>query len=143
MSLYYYPSLFSESLVGDMFGVINNFERTFSKTINKHWSPDTDVHENDTEIEIIADIPGLSKNDIEVDIQNTVNGYTLTLKGERKHEVNDKKKYERYHGKFERKIHLPSNIDEEKISSSLTDGVLRITIPKTAVNNGRKRIDIQ
>jgi len=95
-----------------------------------HWKPKVDVYDNDTHIVIKAELPGLDKKNIDVN----VNGKFLTIKGERSSE-NDVKvdKYhrrERSYGKFERVFTLPAEVDPDTITADYKDGVLKIHIPK-------------
>ena len=95
-----------------------------------HWNPGVDVYENDNHFVIKADMPGIDKKDIALDVKNGV----LTLKGERHadEEVKKEKAYfrERVHGRFERAFKLPDHVDTDKITADYKDGVLKIEIPK-------------
>lgn len=94
------------------------------------WNPIVDIYENDDQIIVKADLPGVEKKDIHVDVKNDV----LTIRGERSSESESKKqnyyRRERTLGKFERSLTLPSEVDTEKINASYKDGVLKIEIPK-------------
>jgi HSP20 family protein len=94
------------------------------------WSPVVDIYDNDDNIVLKAEIPGLDKKDIEVDVKDRV----LTLKGERSYdnEVKEDNYYrrERAFGKFERSFTLPVDVDSDKIKADYRDGVLKINIPK-------------
>jgi HSP20 family protein len=94
------------------------------------WNPTVDIYDNDENIVIKAELPGIEKKDIVIDVKDGV----LTLKGERSfdNEVKEKKYYhrERTFGKFERVFRLPAKVDPEKISADYKDGVLKIEIPK-------------
>ncbi len=95
-----------------------------------NWHPVVDVYEKDDRIIVKADLPGVDKKDINVDVKGNV----LTLSGERfdEKEVKEEKTYrrERSFGKFVRTFHLADGIDYEKISAEYKDGVLRLEIPK-------------
>jgi len=95
------------------------------------WSPRVDIEETEKEFLISAEIPGISKDDVHVDITEGV----ITIKGERKYEKEEKgKKFhriERSYGSFGRSFTLPDNVDENKIKASFKDGMLNLTIPKT------------
>jgi HSP20 family protein len=92
--------------------------------------PIVDIYDNDENIVITAELPGIDKEDIVIDVKDGV----LSLKGERssENEVKEKTYYrrERTFGKFERIFRLPADIDPEKISADYKDGVLKIDIPK-------------
>lgn len=95
-----------------------------------HWHPMVDVYDRDGEIVIKAELPGMEKKDITIDVKDRV----LTLKGERTYdnEVKDEKYYrrERAFGKFERSFSLPDGLDPEKIKADYKDGLLSVEIPK-------------
>ena len=94
------------------------------------WNPVVDIYDNDDNIVIKAELPGVSKKDIEIDIKDRV----LTLKGERSadNEVKEDNYYrrERTYGRFERSFTLPANVDPDKIKADYNDGVLKIEVPK-------------
>jgi HSP20 family protein len=94
------------------------------------WYPSVDMFENDDSLIIKAELAGLSKDDIDVNIENG----KLTLSGERKseNEVEEDKYYrrERTYGKFVRTFALPADVDPEKITAEFNDGVLNIKVPK-------------
>ena len=96
----------------------------------RNWNPTVDIYDNDENIIIKAELPGIDKKDIAIDVKDGV----LTLKGERSsdHEVKEEKYYcrERTFGKFERIFRLPTDVDPEKISADYKDGILKIDIPK-------------
>ncbi|MCP4352184.1 MAG: Hsp20/alpha crystallin family protein [Desulfobacterales bacterium] len=93
-------------------------------------NPAMDVYENDNSYVISAELPGLDKENISVDLKESV----LTIKGERSCEdENKEEKYfckERAYGKFHRAFTLPRVADSEKISAEYKDGVLKVSIPK-------------
>ncbi len=95
------------------------------------FSPHIDVKENDKEILIQAELPGLDEKDIEVLLTSN----SLTLKGEKKEEKEEKDKgywhTERRYGSFSRVIPLPEEIDAEKVKADFRKGVLHVTLPKT------------
>ncbi len=96
------------------------------------WTPRVDITETDAEIQIKAEIPEVSKDDVKVSVDNGV----LTLQGERKQEKEEKgKKFhriERSYGTFLRSFALPDNVDETRITASFKDGMLHLQIPKSA-----------
>jgi len=94
------------------------------------WNPPVDVYENKDSIVIKVDIPEVKKEDVEISVQ----GNTLTLRGERKHEreVQEKDYYrmERSYGTFSRSFILPGTVEPDKIEATFAGGVLTITLPK-------------
>ena len=94
------------------------------------WYPAVDMFDDDDKIVIKAELPGMNKKDISVDIENRV----LTLSGERNYdnEVKEENYYrrERATGKFKRAFNLPADVDADQIKADFKDGVLRVEIPK-------------
>jgi len=106
------------------------------------WNPKVDIYDEDDHIVLKAELPGLDKEGIEVDVKDRV----LTLKGER---VSDNKieednyfRRERSYGKFERRFTLPANVDTENIKATYKDGLLKIEILKP-VDSKPKQISVQ
>ena len=94
------------------------------------WAPAIDISETKDDITILADIPGMQKDDIRI----VVHENTLTLKGERKSETKEEKtnyyRTERTYGSFYRSFTLPSMVDATKIKANYSNGVLEIVLPK-------------
>ena len=94
------------------------------------WNPAVDLYEKDDHFIIKAELPGINKDDIKVDLKDRV----LTLSGERSfdNEVKEENYYrkERSYGKFQRAFTLPADVDSEKIKAEFKDGVLQIEVPK-------------
>lgn len=105
------------------------------------WLPAVDVSETGAEIVVKAELPGMSKDDIELNLQDNV----LTLKGEKKQEKNEEKenyhRVERSYGSFSRSFTLPAGVDQENVQANFKDGVLMITLPK-AEEAKKKKIEI-
>jgi HSP20 family protein len=95
-----------------------------------HWNPATDIYENDDAYVIKAELPGLDKDHVSIDVKEKI----LTISGERseENEVKDDRIYrrERFQGKFQRAFSLPNTADADKIEAEFVDGLLTITIPK-------------
>jgi HSP20 family protein len=102
--------------------------------------PNVEVSESDSEIRISAEVPGMSDKDVELLVDDGV----LTIHGERKSETEDKDRgySERYYGRFERRIALPRGVDEEKAKADFRDGMLTVTLPKSAEAERGRRIPI-
>jgi HSP20 family protein len=102
--------------------------------------PNIEVSDDDREVRITAEVPGLSEEDVELLVQDGV----LTLRGEKKSETEDKERgySERFYGRFERRIALPGGIAEESAKADFRDGVLTVTLPKTAEAQRGRRIPI-
>ncbi len=94
------------------------------------WNPAVDLYEKDDHYMIKAELPGVDKNNVKIDLKDRL----LTLSGERTYdnEVNEENYYrrERSYGKFQRAFTLPADVDSDKIKAEFKDGVLQIEIPK-------------
>jgi HSP20 family protein len=94
------------------------------------WMPAVDVVDEKDSIRVKADLPGLTKEGIEVSVDNGM----LTIKGEKKEEKETREKdyirSERYYGAFHRSFTLPAGVDAQKVNAVYKDGVLDITLPK-------------
>ncbi|HZH28765.1 MAG TPA: Hsp20/alpha crystallin family protein [Azospirillaceae bacterium] len=107
-------------------------------------TPSMDVSETDREIKVCADLPGVSPDDVEV----TLEGDMLTIRGERKAATEDKGEnwhlVERSHGSFTRTIPLPFRTDPNAVQADFEHGVLTITLPKPEANPAnRTRIQVR
>jgi len=123
----------------DQFGM-GRFPSLASSRANWGW-PNVELSETDKEIRVTAELPGLDEKDVEVTLDDDV----LTLRGERRSESEDSERQfsERFYGRFERRIPLGSEVEEDKVEARFKNGVLTITMPKTERAQGRaKRIAI-
>jgi HSP20 family protein len=95
------------------------------------WVPTVDIEEGEQDYHITAELPGLSKEDVKITLQEGV----LTLQGQRKQEKEEKGKrfhrVERSYGAFVRSFALPDAVDETKVSAEFKDGELHIRLPKS------------
>ena len=95
------------------------------------WHPRLDVRETDPAIEVIADLPGLDKKDIDISLDRDI----LVIKGDKKEEHTETYKHvhriERRAGSFYRALRLPVEVKSEEIDASFKKGVLKITLPKS------------
>lgn len=100
--------------------------------------PSMDVVETDNQIEISAELPGLEEKDVQVNVADNV----LTINGEKKAEKEEKDKnyrmFERSYGSFSRRLELPAGINPDNIKASLSNGVLKVTVPKPAPTQVKK-----
>ena len=107
-------------------------------------TPTLDVKENEKEIVVKADLPGMDEKDINLTVHNGV----LSLRGEKKSEHTDERDnyhvMERSYGSFQRSIRLPDTIDEDKAEARFDKGVLTITFPKRPESvSAQKKIQIK
>ena len=123
--------------------IVNDLNRTFSETTGKGvapsstWVPPVDVVETPTGYTLAADLPGLKREDFELEII----GDTLTIKGARKTEAPEDgkpRRSERSYGTFERAFRFAEKIDSGKIEAKFENGVLRVTLPKPEQAQPRK-----
>ena len=94
------------------------------------WHPAVDVYETEDSYVLKADLPGVSKEDIKIDVNNNA----LTIKGEKKFEEKTEKenymRVERSYGSFTRTFTLSEKVDSGNIKAAYKDGVLEVTLPK-------------
>lgn len=106
------------------------FFRSFEdRTESRLWNPAVEVFDSEGELNFSLEVPGLEKEDLKINVEN---GH-LTISGEKKVESEEGKEYfrrERFYGKFTRTFRLPDTVDTEKIKANLTNGVLRISMPR-------------
>jgi HSP20 family protein len=102
------------------------------------WLPPVDIQETDDAYRLHAELPGLSKDDIQITLENSI----LRLSGERRWERDVKKegfqRIERTYGTFARSFTLPSEVKAEAVQAAFENGVLTITVPKAEAAKPRK-----
>lgn len=125
---------------------VDDLFKSYHQAMSKHvpnegllshdWSPSVDITENGDEFLIKAEIPGVKKEDISIDIHQGV----VTLSGERKSETRDEKEHriERYYGRFSRSFSLPDNVDEAAVKAENKEGMLYLHLPKSAGQKPKK-----
>ena len=103
-----------------------------------NWNPAVDIYEENDNIVVKAEIPGVDKKSINVDVKDRV----LTIKGERSedNEVNEERYYrrERTYGRFERAFTLPADVKTDEIKAEYKDGVLKVMVPKPEVQKPKQ-----
>ena len=120
--------------------LMTDFDRIFDSMFSpglprlsagQSWMLAVDVNETEKEFFLSADMPGLDKNDVSVDIHDGV----ITIKGERA--IDNEKSTDGYRirerqlGSFNRSFRLPDNVNEDKVAAKFKNGVLTVTLPKT------------
>jgi len=107
------------------------------------WVPAVDIKEEDTQFLVVADIPGVAPENIEVKMENGM----LSIKGERKEEIKEEKegyqRIERSCGTFHRRFTLPETADPEGITAKSNNGSLEVTIPKREAPAQSRRINVE
>ena len=122
------------------------FDRSFLRRgdggVQGEFAPAIDVAEEKDSFLVRADLPGLSKDNVSVTLQDNY----LTIRGEKKHEEETKEANyyhrERVHGTFSRTIQLPTAVDARKIEANFKDGVLQVRLPKSE-DAKPKQIDVK
>ena len=94
------------------------------------WSPAVDIYETEGEIVVKAELPGMDRKDIQLNLENNV----LTIRGDRRFEKETKEdnyqRIERSYGGFSRSFSIPTTVDEDQIRADYKDGVLKVALPK-------------
>jgi HSP20 family protein len=144
-----------DDMIGSFYRDMNNLVDRFfggfdiepfggGESLSGEFMPRVDVTENDKEIKVTAELPGMDEKDIDV----TLSRDSLTLRGEKQQETEDKGKdyyrSERRYGSFHRVVPLSGEVDESKAEADFRKGVLEIKLPKTAeAQSSRKKIEIK
>ena len=140
MTLLMKPEPFS----GDLHRLFNTLFEDRNAAVQQRWMPAMDLVEADDHFLLKADLPGLSEEDVAIEVRDNA----LTISGERKaeHERRERGWYrvERSFGRFSRSLSLPEGVDPDSISASFDRGVLSVTIPKPEQRKPRRiQIDSQ
>ena len=122
----------------DDFGSGRRWLRPWRETGAEFWAPEVEVFQKNNELTIRADLPGVKREDVTVDITDT----DVTIQGERKHEKEEERegyyRSERGYGSFCRVIPLPEGAISEQAKATFKDGVLEITMPAPPASKGRR-----
>jgi HSP20 family protein len=134
------PDLSVWPTFGRLFGLRNDIDRLFESPLFELpagsqllsvWNPAVDLYEDKDNVIVKAELPGMKKEEIEVSLHDGV----LTLSGERKSEEKfenaETYRAERYVGRFQRSLTLPSPVSADKVKAQYKDGILTVTLPKT------------
>jgi len=107
------------------------------------FSPKVDISESEKEFEIQLHVPGMSKDDFKIDL----NEDQITISGERKFKNENKEKnfhsVESYYGSFNRSFYLPDVINRDQVDASYKDGILTLTLPKDEKKVTKKQIAVK
>jgi HSP20 family protein len=132
------------SLTGPVFGLRREIDRLFEDTFGGDarrtgWAPAVDVREDNKEIVLEVELPGIRPDDVEVTAENGV----LTIRGEKQSASSEAQEgryhvIERSYGSFTRSFQLPSGVDERRIEAEFEHGLLNVRIPKAALAQPRK-----
>jgi len=107
------------------------------------WNPDVDMFERKGQLVIRADLPGLAKEDVKIEITDS----DITIEGQRKSEKEEKKegyyRSERSYGSFRRTLPLPEGVKTDRAKASFKDGLLEIEMPTTKQKKAGRRLSIK
>jgi HSP20 family protein len=122
----------------DRFGL----ERNFVEPVETIWTPALEMFRRGADIVVRADVPGLKKEDVTVELADG----QLMLRGERKQEKEEKNegyyRMERTYGSFYRTLTLPEGVKLDEAKAAIRDGVLEVVIPTTKVEDKKRRLVI-
>ena len=132
------PSLFNE--IDSWFNNATSDLPAFFNDISE-WKPSFEVLNSEDSYRVRADLPGMIKKDVDIEISDDV----ITIKGERKNQYSDKSNYSEFsYGKFSRSFNLPDDVKQEAIKASMKDGVLALEIPRAEqIETKAKKIAIK
>ena len=126
------------STIADDFFHFHGFS-PFKGLSNPDFSPALDFIDKEKEYLIKLEIPGIEKNEVEVEIDDNI----LIIKGEKKTESKEENDEmyvcERTYGAFRRELQLPTNCNKEKIEANYKDGILSLSLPKTEIKEKEKK----
>ena len=137
--------LYRTSPTAPVFGLRREIDRLFEDTFGRgdsggmSWTPAVDVQENQNELRLDLELPGMNPEEVEITAENGV----LTIRGEKKLErkEGDESRYhvvERSYGSFLRSFQLPQGLDESRIEATCNNGILSVHIPKSALPQPKK-----
>lgn len=126
--MFYHPWRDLSNLRKDIHRVVNEFLGNEPEWEGGYWQPAVDIVETEDAYMVAAELPGMKKEDIKINIHEN----TLRLSGERKPfpEEKDKFRSEFWHGPFSRSINIPDEINREKVIAKYENGILQVTLPR-------------
>ena len=138
-------SVYKNNPAGWLNSVMHSIDNLWDEQLNgvskteKNFMPACDVHENKDYYFFSMDIPGVKKENIQVELKDN----TLRISGEKKNEYksssdSQEQIHERFYGKFQRSFYLPSAVKEQEIEAHFRNGVLELLVPKTKKEPGRQ-----
>lgn len=136
--------LYRTSTTAPVFGLRREIDRLFEDTFGRGdggtaWTPAVDIRENQNELQLDVELPGLDPDEVEITAENGV----LTIRGEKQIErkEGDDSRYhvvERAYGNFIRSFQLPQGLDDSRIEATFNNGILSVHIPKSALPQPKK-----
>jgi len=144
------PTLSTWPSLGRLSDLRNEIDRLFDSPLSEltrtsqllsDWTPALDVYEEKDNFVVKAELPGMKKEDIEVSLHDGCLIISGERQGEKKHESSEVYRAERFFGRFQRTVTLPTAVAADKVRAAYKDGVLTITLPKTEEAKSKK-IDV-
>lgn len=133
------PSLFNDewdTLLNQFFGSTQACTASTDSEVN--YAPAVDIQENDDAFVITADVPGIAKEDLKIDILEN----TVSIQGQRKHEAEEKKenfhRVERSYGSFKRNFNIPGGFVHDNTKAAFDNGVLTLILPKPELQKPKR-----
>lgn len=122
----------------DFFRPMRLFDQLAESLTQRGWVPPVDIRETDEAYVVMADLPGFTKEDVEITLEDSV----LTLTGSRQWDGAEQpqsyRRVERAYGEFSRSFNLPAQVDADQVKAKFDNGVLTVTVPKTAEARPRR-----
>jgi len=123
---------------GDLMDSFEEMERRMRKAYGEEgtesesmvWAPRVDIKENEGELVVQAEVPGMKKEDFNVNMKEGVLSISGEKRSEEKTEGDNWHRIERVFGRFQRSFYIPTEVDDKKIKAAYKDGVLTVTLPK-------------
>lgn len=133
-----------ETLSERMRSIFDDLPTAFNLDLTSSFYPRVDIAEDDQNVYVTAELPGVDKKDVKVSLQDNV----LTIKGEKKSEIKDENKnyfrIERTYGSFCRSFQLPAEVDHDKVKAKFENGMLMIeAAKKEPTSRNEKLIEIK
>ena len=134
-----FPSLFSDFFEADKLIPSDWFNKDWSE-----WMPAANITENGNEFKVELSVPGMKKDEINVNVEDDM----LTISGEHKEEKKEEEKdkftrKEFHYGSFKRTFRLPSEIKQDAIEASIEDGILKLRLPKMEKSKAKPKQEIK
>ena len=137
------PFSLIRAVTEEMDRMFSNWGPSAARSGFQHWAPQMEMREKDGKLVITADLPGVDKKDIKVEIANDM----ISIEGERKREHEEARgewqRSERSYGHFFRAIHLPEGAKGDMVRAEFQNGVLTLTIPVEPSKTTRRQVEVR
>ena len=121
-----------DTLRKEMDHLLERFVPDFGRSLDGAiFVPSAEIDETDTEFHLKLEVPGMSADDLDIEVSDNAVSVTGERKSETQSEEDGTRRSEFYYGKFERHVPLPSHIERDKVVAEYKDGILKLTLPKS------------